>query len=1524
VLIAIAALIILVAALLYVPVVQRFVADKVEDAVENGTGMKLSVGRFSLRFPLGVGLDDTSLITPAGDTLVGFERARLAVAVWPLLAGEVRIPHISLGNAHATYRDTTSAMLLTARLAMLDVRGVGVRLRDNAVRVHNTSINGVEALLEMGESRATDTPAADTTASAGWNIELRRTELTGVNFGMHTTPDDTRLAVNLSSGLVKRASVALAPQKISVESVELIDNSVLYGTEGVAPQAGFDPDYIAIDNLQLLVEDIDYKGSDISASLHRLEAHERSGLVVSSGKGDFAMTEEGITLDYFEIATPNSSIGATARLGAGITEMAPQTPVTAEISVTAGARDLLLFAPLEPSQRRALAGKTLNVEGDFSGTLADISINSLTAALPGAMNFGVRGDLTSVLNPERFGARLAFEGELRDVNFAREFIADTALRRRIAFPDRMTLTGRASISNGVYDLPELNVTADEGRLAATAMFDTHTEEYRATAEITDFPLHSFLPVDSLGVATLSLSAQGRGLDPVGDMTAEVGMAVNRFDYKRYNFEQVTLNASIDSGRISGNVDSNSPALVFNLGLDGHISPDEYMAHLAGKIGKADLYGMGFSTDAMAVTSVLDITASAALDTTRTCFSARATLDSTIVHWGNATQRIATTSITASADSLHTTAAVRSGDLSVDFSTPTSIDSLLAGFESVSNELTRQFTERDLRMDTIERCIPELRLTVSAGRGNPLRDLARERGMDFRHLAVSVSTSPDEPFRARCEVDGFHTGTLTLDTINLWVARKDDRLRYSMRLANRPGNLENLALIYAYGGVEQNRARLNVLQRNRLDSVGFRFGIEAEMLDSVIRASMAAAPTLGYERWSVNEGNYISYGMDGTLSADLSLTGPHHNHIILQSVSMKDIPNALSLNVEGIEIDHLLELVPTAPPIGGELRTDIAFGLHREAVATTGSLGVDELMYDGHRVADVGAWVDFYFQNSGRMALDSSIDIDNTTALTAKGTYLTAGTGEMDFTVDVSSLPLGVANAFIPKGMATLAGNLDAHFNLKGSPTAPTIAGEAGFTGGKVAVEMTGTTLGLSTDRITVKDGRLAFNGFGITAPNGQKLRITGGVDISDFDNMRADMAVVARNFEAINSTHLGGSQVYGKAAFDANITARGPIDALTVRGDVKLRSSTDVTYIMRDQMETVSDRSQNIVEFMVFADSLFMETYAPVDNLRRASHVDMLVGVEIDEGLKATVSLDELGENRVALVGGGELAFSMNSQGDVRLSGRYTLSGGTVIYKPPVISQKKFAVQDGSYVALTGEMTDPEFHISATQTMTVDVDTGAGPEPVGFDITISIEGSLKRMDITFDVAAPSNAAIQSQLMSMASEQRMQQALSLLLYNQYTGPGATTQTTAFDARDQLNNFIAKEVNQWARNNLRAVDLSVGIDTDDDGAGGRHTDYSYSVSKKFFSDRVTVKIGGSVSDGATAETFSDNLVDDISLEYRLTKRDNLFLKVYHYNTQETIFEGEVKETGVGFLMRKKINKIGDIFKLAPKRRRMKNEK
>jgi len=280
----------------------------------------------------------------------------------------------------------------------------------------------------------------------------------------------------------------------------------------------------------------------------------------------------------------------------------------------------------------------------------------------------------------------------------------------------------------------------------------------------------------------------------------------------------------------------------------------------------------------------------------------------------------------------------------------------------------------------------------------------------------------------------------------------------------------------------------------------------------------------------------------------------------------------------------------------------------------------------------------------------------------------------------------------------------------------------------------------------------------------------------------------------------------------------------------------------------------------------------------------------------------------------------MNTQGDSRFSGRFDIASGRILYNPPVISQKDFTINENSYVSWTGDMLNPTFNITAVERVRATVEEqNRDSRSVNFDISILIRNSLDDPSVVFDLAAPNDENIQSQLSQMTAEQRFEQAMGLLLYNTYTGPGTTA---SVDTNNPLNTFIARELNQWARNNLQGVDLSFGIDTYDSADGGSHTDYSYQVSKSLFNDRVNVTIGGSINSDASAdENLQNNFVEDIIVEYRLTERDNMFLKAYRYNTQESILEGEVTETGGGFLLRKRMNRLRDLFKLAPKEQRRK---
>ena len=352
---------------------------------------------------------------------------------------------------------------------------------------------------------------------------------------------------------------------------------------------------------------------------------------------------------------------------------------------------------------------------------------------------------------------------------------------------------------------------------------------------------------------------------------------------------------------------------------------------------------------------------------------------------------------------------------------------------------------------------------------------------------------------------------------------------------------------------------------------------------------------------------------------------------------------------------------------------------------------------------------------------------------------------------------------------------------------------------------------------------------------------------------------------------------------------------------------------MQDAPLEVKQQNQNIVTFVSFKDTTSQTTTDTVRPMR-VNGMDLLMNVNVNNQVKLGVDLSDDGENRVQLQGGGALTYTLNPLGDSRFSGKYIVSGGFVRYKPPVISEKKFDIVSGSYVEWTGNMLDPAFNLTAIDKIRTNVTTdGSGTgQAVTFNVSINIRNTLSDMAVTFDLSAPENLTMQNQLASLTAEQRSSQAMSLLIYNTYTGPGTTAKV---NSSNPLNALIAKELNQWAQNSLKGVDLSFGINSyDATSTGGKqYTDYSYQMSKSLFNNRVRAIIGGKFStDSDPTENLKENLIDDISLEYMLTKRDNIFIKLFRHTDYESILEGEVIETGVGFVIRKKLLKLSDLFR------------
>ena len=216
---------------------------------------------------------------------------------------------------------------------------------------------------------------------------------------------------------------------------------------------------------------------------------------------------------------------------------------------------------------------------------------------------------------------------------------------------------------------------------------------------------------------------------------------------------------------------------------------------------------------------------------------------------------------------------------------------------------------------------------------------------------------------------------------------------------------------------------------------------------------------------------------------------------------------------------------------------------------------------------------------------------------------------------------------------------------------------------------------------------------------------------------------------------------------------------------------------------------------------------------------------------------------------------------------------------------------------------------------------GQNSRVVNFDISLILSNTLSNMGFLFDVTTGDDAAVQNELQSMSQDQRSNQAMNMLITNSYIG-GAATSASAI-GENALYSFLTSKLNSWAASNIRGVDLSFGIDHYDktvDGRSSSSMSYSYQVSKSLFNNKFKIVVGGNYTTDATAdENFAQNLISNISFEYMLKQTNNLsmYLKLFRHAEYESILEGEIIETGAGFVMKRRLTNLKELFDIGKKK-------
>lgn len=1513
-------LVIILFLLFYFPPFQNWAARKAAAVASEKTGMEISVGHVRLAFPFDLALEEVKVLEPQAsksvDTVAHVSRVVVNVQLLPLLKSQVMVDELSLQRMKVNTTHFISNVRVSGDVGNLKLKAHGIDLSRERMRVNDAVLDDSRLLVELA-----DTAKPDTTPSENrWKINLDNLRIKNTAFTLRTPGDSMSVALKMNFGKAHGVFLDLQKSLYSVNQIDWTGGWLNYDQPYQPKGEGLDPNHIALANLSLRADSFYFCSPKLSVRLRNGSFREKCGLTVNSLLGSFSMDSTQLALPSLRLYTPTSNlaVGFTMDMDA-FADSVPGS-LKATLRGTLGRQDLLtLAAPYMPKELAANWPRVpLVVNATVGGNLQKLHVSQLHADLLGVLKINADGFLSNITDTEHLKADFNVNANAGNLGFITAMLPKSTTEN-INIPRGIGFKGKVDIDGKRY-ASRFTATQGGGSLQGSVALDARRMAYDARLTACRLPVAHFIKHQPLKPFTGTINAHGIGTDFMSPSTSLDAVAeINGFQYDRYNLDNIKLTAQAHGGRIIVNADSKNKLFQGLLGIDAlvkaqtsNLKSQTINATLTCDLTHADLQGLGFTTEpfTVAVCGTVDV----ATDLGK-YYKAQGLLSDITVREGAKHYRPndVVLDILTTRDTTH--AVVDCNDFHLNLNAHGGYESLINSFTALSVEVQKQVKGRRINQERIFSRLPQMQMFLTTGKDNFIARGLHHYGFDFNSVMLDFESSPASGLNGTALAEGIMADSISIDTVKLNVSSAQKDMTYSLEIQNSSSNIQHSTpntqhpIFHAFvdGAITDSGTWIKPRVYDAQGQLGASLGLMTSIHDHGVSLHLFGDnPILGYKEFAVNDSNYLYLGDDRRVRADMRLRADDGMGVQIysnddDSLALQDI----TLTLHQFNIGQILSVLPYAPNITGIMDGDFHAIQTAEQLSVSSSVNVENLAYEDSPLGNIGTEFTYMPKTDGSHYVDGIITKDGDEIGTLTGTYYSEGKGVLDATMALNRMPMDFLNGFIPDKLIGFKGYAEGNVALKGQPTKPEVNGELYLDSCYMFSEPYGVQVRFADDPVAIKDSRIEFENFEIFANNDSPLNVQGYVDFHDLSAMAVNVRMRADNYMLINAKETARSEAFGKAYINFYGTASGLVDNLKMRGRVDVLGTTDLKYNLKDSPLTTDNQLQGLVDFVNFSD-----TTKDVVSRPPVTGLDMDLSLSIDEGAHVEAYLNAAKTNYIDVVGGGNMRMQYNTADGIILRGRYTIGSGEMKYALPVIPLKTFTIAEDSYIEFTGDPMNPTLNLTATEQTksTVGSESGNG-RVVQFTCGVKVSQTLQNMGLEFTIDALEDMTIHNQLQAMTKEERGKQAVTMLTTGMYLADG---NTSSFSMNSALSSFLNSQINQISGKALRSLDIGFGVDNSITGTGQLHTDYSFKFARRFWNNRLKISIGGKLSSGADVSTQDETFFDNVSLEYRLSPVSNKYLNLFYVRDSYDWLEGNVSKFGGGFLWRKKLESLADLFR------------
>ena len=1549
---------------MYIPWVQNAVADAAADYASRKTGMDISVGDVRVGFPLDVKATDVQVIDQNGDTLFKADEVKANVKPKPLLDKTVEADGVSLKGAKSQIKTEDGSMDLDVDVDDASIDKARVDLNGNKVDVGNAALKGGKARMSYKPEKKKQ---EDKEPSKPWKVNADKVTADDVDFKMDMKPTIDKLdarvghaqardvkvdtgeqTVDVGELDIEKADVDYKhpsekdarqyskehpmpqqasksneqdkPWKVKAGKVRVKDSKGKYGQTGKKPNkpgTTLDPDNIEVRDVNAQVDNFEMDGDNIKVPVKHLSGKERSGLQVKDASGTVSKDKNGLDLNDGRVKTKGSDIKLDAHVDQDMLDGKPNGKATID---TDSKIDLNEVEKLVPEARKALKdiphNKPVRIKAKARGNQRRLDVQSLDADVPGVGRIKGKGTIYNPTDMDRMKADLDTEVDLRDPSVLNKMLGLDGVK----LPP-MKMSGKINKEGCRWVARNLRIATGGGTMRGDGYYDICNENYDVDASFNNFPVNSFLPDYDVRNLTASVKARGHGFDftDCGSTwtDATVNLSSVRYDGTRYG--NIKVRGKLRGGYADMYASSGNRGCDFDANAHGTICNDHYVFTADGHVRDLDLNRLGLYDGMCKGRTRLHAQGDINLrtqvrDADLTLNDIDWQLDSSLLVADDAHATLHSTPRV-------TCITVENEDNYAHLNARTPMMTLIEGFQKTAQEIKRQTQDRWMDIERLKSVMPWFDFDMHMGTDGIVQRYLQQHEVDFRDISCEMSRDTSLFINGRAH--GISYGETNIDTVTIHANELNNKyLAFNAHMGNRPGTWDEFAQVDIDGGIKGRALDFMLHQQNIKKETGYRLGCNAHLNDDEVMLRLFGKdPVIGYRKWTFNDDNFVNVDLKSRLIDANLMFYSDSSSVELATMRLPgDSTENVQLNINNLHLDEWTRIVPMLDKTSGTVNAIVDLNWDGVNADGNGVIDIRDFVYNGKPEGDVTLSADFDLDpTTATTRMTADLILDGKRTINVRGSLNDASAATpLNMEAQFDRFPLVRANAFIPGNYIWLDGYAVGTMAIDGSTDNPHVHGYLTADSATVNLPRYGSSLKLASDPIPVDDNVIRFNNYKLIGSNRSPATVNGQVDLRDLNNMIIDLTVKGHEVQFMDSKQDDETQIFGKGLADIDATVKSYGNIMAVKADATLLSGSNITYVMKEDLSQLqSTVDEDMVTFTDFNHQNTGQTILVTGKGSSATNIQ--VTIDVEQGAKINAFLSEDGENRAVVDGSGRLKYSLDFAGRDNLTGSYIIESGNVRYTPPLISQKNFNINKGSSITWSGDMLNPVLNLKGTERLKATV-----PESktvAEFIIDANVGGTLNAIDLSFDLSCESDRFVTNELQSMSDSQRSQAAINLLLYNTYSGVDPAGRfRTDLAASSALFSFLQTKLNAWAAQTLPGIDLSFGINQYEGvNHSGIETSYSYRLAKTLFNDRFKIVVGGEYStDAAESEDVSQNksianqLFNDISLEYYLNDAGNRYLKLFRHSNFENVVEGQVTETGVAYVLKRKLTDLRNLFK------------